>query len=160
MPASDTKRETSRQYRRGSLCDVHKETCPPHWPGHRGTYLPLEGTKDRNVVFLTLVSRSLGDSELRFFSPLRSNLKIFLMPGCLSCVITGCTVRTRSCDPLERPQWERSPPQLPLSHHSPPRLLYGKPRSVPPPIHLLTRFVISNTNSGLLLSIKSTYLKS
>lgn len=63
LPASDTKRETSRQYRCGPLCDVHKETGPSDWPWHRGTYLPLEGTKDCNVVFLTMASRSLGGSQ-------------------------------------------------------------------------------------------------
>lgn len=64
VACSDTKRETSRQYRCGPLRDVHKETGPSDWPWHRGTYLPPEGTKDCHVVCLTIASRSVGDAQL------------------------------------------------------------------------------------------------
>lgn len=69
-------------------------------------------------------------SKLSVFYPQRSNLKIFLMPGYQSCVITGFTDRTRLCDLPGRPPFGRSLPQLLLTHRNRPRARHVKPRWV------------------------------
>ena len=84
-----------------------------------------------NTVILQLMNRRSAEDGVKScqsFFFFRSNLKTYSTPGCPSCVITGCTDRTRLCDLPGRPPCERFLPQLPSSPPSLPLVWYVKPR--------------------------------